>query len=35
VIDPAGKVARVFPLLRPAEHSAEVLAALDELHEAI
>jgi peroxiredoxin Q/BCP len=31
VIDPQGKIARVFPKVKPAEHSQEVLAALDEL----
>ena len=31
IIDPEGKVARVFPSVKPAGHSAEVLAALDEL----
>lgn len=31
LIDPQGKVARVFPKVKPAGHSAEVLAAIDEL----
>jgi peroxiredoxin Q/BCP len=31
VIDPKGNVARVFPGVKPAGHSEEVLAALDEL----
>jgi peroxiredoxin Q/BCP len=31
VIDPSGKLARVFPAVKPAGHSEEVLAALDEL----
>lgn len=31
VIDPEGKIARVFPSVKPVGHSAEVLAALDEL----
>jgi peroxiredoxin Q/BCP len=31
VIDPQGKIARVFPKVSPAQHSQEVLAALDEL----
>ena len=31
VIDPSGKLARVFPSVKPAGHSDEVLAALDEL----
>ncbi len=31
LIDPEGKVARVFPKVSPAQHSQEVLAALDEL----
>jgi peroxiredoxin Q/BCP len=31
LIDPAGKIARVFPQVKPAGHSEEVLAALDEL----
>lgn len=31
IIDPKGKIARVFPGVKPAGHSAEVLAALDEL----
>lgn len=31
LIDPSGKVARVFPSVKPTGHSEEVLAALDEL----
>lgn len=31
VIDPKGKIARVFEKVKPAGHSEEVLAALDEL----
>jgi thioredoxin-dependent peroxiredoxin len=31
LIDPQGKIARVFPKVSPAKHSQEVLAALDEL----
>ena len=31
LIDPAGTIAKVFPSVKPAQHSAEVLAALDEL----
>lgn len=31
LIDPQGKVARVFPKVKVANHSAEVLAAIDEL----
>ena len=31
LIDPKGKIARVFPSVKPAGHSAEVIAALDEL----
>ena len=31
LIDPAGVIAKVFPAVKPAQHSAEVLAALDEL----
>ena len=31
LIDPDGKVARVFEKVKPAEHSADVLAALAEL----
>jgi len=31
LIDPTGKIARVFPSVKPAGHSEEVLAALDEL----
>jgi thioredoxin-dependent peroxiredoxin len=31
IIDPAGMIAKVFPSVKPAQHSAEVLAALDEL----
>lgn len=31
LIDPAGKVARIFPNVKPAEHSGQVLAALAEL----
>jgi peroxiredoxin Q/BCP len=31
IIDPKGKVARVFPKVKVAGHAAEVLAALDEL----
>lgn len=31
LIDPEGKIARVFPSVKPAGHSAEVLAALDQL----
>jgi peroxiredoxin Q/BCP len=31
LIDPTGKLARVFPSVKPAGHSEEVLAALDEL----
>lgn len=34
IIDPQGKLARVFPSVKPAGHSAEVLAALDELAKA-
>lgn len=33
IIDPEGKVARVFEKVSPAEHPAEVLAALKELQE--
>ncbi len=31
IIDPAGKIARVYKDVDPAKHSAEVLAALDQL----
>jgi thioredoxin-dependent peroxiredoxin len=31
LIDPKGKIARVFPDVKPQQHSDEVLAALDEL----
>lgn len=31
LIDPQGKIARVFPKVSPAKHSEEVLAVLDEL----
>jgi peroxiredoxin Q/BCP len=31
IIDPDGKIAKVFPGVKPAGHSAEVLAALDAL----
>lgn len=31
IIDPAGRLAQVFPGVKPAGHSAEVLAALDKL----
>ncbi len=31
LIDPQGKLVRVFPAVKPAGHSGEVLAALDEL----
>lgn len=31
LIDPKGNIARVFPSVKPAGHSEEVLAALDEL----
>lgn len=31
IIDPEGKIAKVFPSVKPVGHSAEVLAALDEL----
>jgi len=31
IIDPEGKIAKVFPSVQPVGHSAEVLAALDEL----
>ena len=31
VVDPAGRVARVWPKVKPEGHAAEVLAALDEL----
>jgi thioredoxin-dependent peroxiredoxin len=31
IIDPAGKIARVYTSVDPARHSAEVLAGLDEL----
>lgn len=31
LIDPQGKIVRVFEKVKPASHSAEVLAALDEL----
>lgn len=31
LIDPKGNVARVFPQVKPAQHSDEVLAAIDEL----
>ena len=33
IIDPDGKVARVFEKVTPSEHPAEVLAALRELRE--
>ena len=33
IIDPEGKVARVFEKVSPAEHPAEVVAALRELQE--
>ena len=33
IIDPTGKVARVFEKVSPSEHPAEVLAALRELRE--
>jgi peroxiredoxin Q/BCP len=35
IIDPAGKVARVFDKVSPAEHPAEVEAALRELQDGI
>jgi peroxiredoxin Q/BCP len=31
LIDPAGRIARVYGAVKPAEHPDEVLAALDEL----
>ena len=31
LIDPAGRIARVYTTVNPATHSAEVLAALDQL----
>ncbi|MFZ2491988.1 MAG: peroxiredoxin [Thermoanaerobaculia bacterium] len=31
LIDPKGNIARVFPQVKPAQHSEEVLAAIDEL----
>jgi peroxiredoxin Q/BCP len=31
IIDPAGKIARVYASVTPEKHSAEVLIALDEL----
>jgi peroxiredoxin Q/BCP len=34
IIDPQGKIARVFPDVKPATHSQEVLAALDQLAKA-
>jgi thioredoxin-dependent peroxiredoxin len=34
IIDPNGKIARVYTTVAPARHSAEVLAALDELERA-
>jgi peroxiredoxin Q/BCP len=33
IIDPEGRVARVFERVSPAEHPAEVVAALRELQE--
>jgi len=35
LIDPAGKIAKVFPSVDPAKHSGEVLAELDRLQEAV
>ena len=35
IIDPAGKVARVFDKVSPSEHPAEVEAALRELQDGI
>lgn len=32
IIDPDGKIAKVFPKVSPANHSTEVLAALEELN---
>ena len=34
LVDPAGRVAKVWPKVRPEGHAAEVLAALDELQAA-
>jgi len=35
LIDPAGRIARVWPKVKPEGHAAEVLAALDELGAAV
>jgi peroxiredoxin Q/BCP len=34
IIDPAGKIARIFPAVKPAGHSLEILQALQELKKA-
>lgn len=34
LVDPAGRIARVWPKVKPEGHAAEVLAALDELQSA-
>jgi peroxiredoxin Q/BCP len=34
LVDPAGRIARVWPKVRPEGHAAEVIAALDELQAA-
>jgi peroxiredoxin Q/BCP len=34
LVDPAGRIARVWPKVRPEGHAGEVLAALDELQAA-
>jgi peroxiredoxin Q/BCP len=31
LVDPEGRIARVWPKVRPEGHAAEVMAALDEL----
>jgi len=35
LIDPEGKIARVYTSVDPAKHSAEVLAALDQLQKSL
>ncbi len=34
IIDPAGRIARVYEKVRPAEHAAELLAELEDLEQA-
>ncbi len=34
IIDPVGRIARVYEKVRPAEHAAELLAELEDLEQA-